>query len=162
MPQLRKADWNKIHIQYVHGGVRIAELAQEFGVKEDTIYKRMQRDGWSNERSIAEQQALLEAKKERAAKRVQELSEFNEADLKISRAVRALVAKNLTDPKLKLGDLRTLAQTAEAAQRIGRLALNASTDNVGLGGTGGEGPVTVTNVSRDEYLAARKEIIEDY
>lgn len=157
-------DWVKIKFEFVHSHVQVAELSRQHGVKEDTIWKRCTREGWNELRVVAEQKAYADAAGIAAKDRVKDLTNFNQADLSISRALRNRVAKRLADENktLTTNELRLLASTAEVAQRMGRLALGASTDNVGVGGPGGDGPVEVANVSRAEYLKARAEVLQDF
>lgn len=157
-------DWAKIKLEFVHTGARVVDLATKYGIKEDTIWKRVSRDGWSDMRVDAEQKAYADAEGELSKRRVKDLAKFNEDDLKIARAIRGRVANRLNNVETVItpSELRSLAATAEAAQRMGRLALGASTDNVGLAGPGGEGPVATTNVSKDDYLKARKEVLEEF
>lgn len=163
------ADWTAVKFQYVHTKTSVAELAREHGLKEDTLWKRITRGGWTDMRVEAEQKAFADAAAAASKARVQDLAGFNADDLKIARALRSRVAKRLggkdakgEDVNMTAGELRMLAATAEAAQRMGRLALGASTDNVGVGGIGGEGPVEVANVSKEEYLKAREDVLQEY
>jgi uncharacterized protein YjcR len=164
MGRALNVDWTKIKFDYVHGGVSQADLAERYGIKLATITKRIERERWSDMRVEAEQRAFADAAAEASKRRVKELASFNEDDLKIARAIRARVANRLKDTEkaMTVGELRMLSATAESAQRMGRLALNASTDNVGMGGPGGEGPVAVTNVSKEDYLKARQEVVEEF
>lgn len=164
MPKLSRADWQKIQFDYVHRGVRVVDLADLYSIKLDTIYQRVKREGWADKRVEAEQKAYAEAAADASKKRVKELAAFNEGDIKISHAIRSRIATRLAnvDGPMTMSELRVIASTAEVAQRMGRLALGASTDNVGHAGPGGEGPVAVTNVSKEDYIAARNEILEEF
>lgn len=157
-------DWAKIKLEFVHTNARVADLAAKYSLKEDTIWKKVTRDGWTDMRADAEQKAFANAAGELAKQRVKDLAKFNEDDLKIARAIRGRIATRFNNAEAAItpSELRSLAATAEAAQRMGRLALGASTDNVGLAGPGGEGPVATTNVSKEDYLKARKEVLEEY
>jgi hypothetical protein len=170
IPKRTAINWTQIKLAYVHNGARVADLAVDYGVKEETIAKRVVREGWSEERANAEQQAYADAAGAMAKQRAKDLVKFNDDDLKIARALRGRVAKRLgeldqmtQEPKaIPPNELRQLASVAEAAQKMGRLALGASTDNLGVGGPGGEGPVPVTNISKEDYLLARKEALEEF
>lgn len=163
-------DWTDIKLAYVHSGARVADLAVEHGVKEDTIWKRVTREGWNEQRANAEQQAYADAAGAMAKQRAKDLIKFNDDDLRIARALRGRVAKRLGEvdqatqqpTAIPPNELRQLAGVAEAAQKMGRLALGASTDNLGVGGPGGDGPVPVTNISKEDYLLARKEALEEF
>lgn len=162
-------DWDVLRLQFVYQNATLANLAKAHGLKVDTVNKRAQREGWHDERAQADQTAYADAAAKAAKDRVKELTAFNNADLNIARGLRSRVEKRLTEkdeggnPKvIQPAELRQLAMVAETAQRIGRLALGASTDNLGVGGAGGEGPVAVANVSREDYLEARKGILEEF
>ena len=164
-----RPDWNAIKFQYIHNNIAVAELAREHGVKENTLWQRITRGGWAELKVGAEQKAFADAAANFSKERVKELTTFNKDDLRIARALRIRVGNRLGQKEangeasaLSAGELRMLAATAEAAQRMGRLALGASTDNVGHGGTGGEGPVEVVNVSKEEYIKARAEILQEF
>lgn len=160
-------DWPVLKIAFVHQKASLADLALQYGLKLATVRKRCEREGWTQERIAAEQVAVAAAASTAATQRVTDLLKFNSDDLKIARAIRAKVAARLGtrkegEPDISLADLRIIAATAEAAQRMGRLALGASTDNVGHAGPGGEGPVTTATVSEESYLEARKQALTDF
>ena len=67
--------------------------------------------------------------------------------------------ETLTDAELR--DLRALAGTAEVAQRMGRLALGANTENVGHAGIAGH-PIEVTSIPVEVYLEARAKVVDAY
>ena len=164
-----KTDWTAIKFQFIQSNVSVADLSRQFGIKEDTIWKRVTRGHWAELRVEAEQKAYADAAASHSKDRVRDLTQFNQDDLTIARTLRNRVAKRLRTKNeagdelpLTAGELRMLAATAEAAQRMGRLALGASTDNVGHAGTGGEGPVAIVNVSKEEYLKAREEVLQEY
>lgn len=61
-----------------------------------------------------------------------ELSTYNQQDLFCAKALRATAARQLQSTsvhRLICSDIRALAAAVESAQRIGRLALGASTSN---------------------------------
>ena len=153
-------DWTTIRLRFVHQNATLADLAEQHGLKLDTISKRAQRDGWYDERAKAEQEAYAAAAAKAAKDRAKDLADFNRDDLKIAKAVRARVAQKLANATAKMtaSELRQLAGAAETAQRVGRLALGASTDNFGHGGAGGEGPVKIemeqVNADADAFTRA--------
>jgi hypothetical protein len=151
-----KIDWQTIDREYIQGSETIGQIAVRHGLLENTVKRHSNRHKWSVKR--LEFQARAEAKAQTLAikDRAKQLSSFNDDDLKVARALRARVARRLSvqDKELNSGELRQLAASAEAAQRIGRLALGASTDNFGHGGPGGEGPVQFKDMAgySDEQL----------
>lgn len=60
----------------------------------------------------------------------QELAEYNSADLSVAKELRSRVLERLqNNNKLSVSDIRQLAATVEAAQRIARCALGATPNN---------------------------------
>lgn len=169
MPQdeaSKKIDYAALKIEFVHSSASLADMAQRHGIKLPTLRKYAERHGWNSEKVAAEQVAVAAANAQAARERVSELTAFNADDLKIAKAIRSQVAKKIMaagDKIIAMNELRILASAAEAAQRIGRLALGASTDNVGHAGEGGTGPIKTQEVpSIEEYLAAREQVLKDY
>ena len=95
-----------------------------------------------------------EALQKNAEKRINDLTTFNQEDIKISKALRAQVGRHLIklqqeNAYVPVNDLRTLASAAEAAQRIGRLALGAATESSEITGADG-GPISFSAMSYEE------------
>lgn len=158
------ADWPRIKLAFVTSNKSVPELAWEFGVNPQTLKKQVERNSWNVERIKFEQESIAKAAEEAAERRVSELLQFNSDDLKVAKAIRARVARRLgaVDVTIGAAELRMLASAAEAAQRMGRLALGASTDNFGHAGQDGQGPVAVTDVPIGDYLKAREKALGDF
>ena len=159
------SDWEKIKFEYTHSVISVGALAKKHGVLENTLFKRLTREGWQELRIKSEQEMFSRAAATVARERVVELSSFNADDLKVARGIRAKVAALLStapDKTLTATELRQLAGAAEVAQRMGRLALGASTDNLGVSGQNGEGPINIAHVSKDEYIKAREEVLQEF
>lgn len=168
-------NWLEIKSRFIHSSFSTGELAKEFDLNPATVTKRCTREGWMVARIAEQQRVAAIISEEASTKRSRVLTQFNEDDLKMSRALRARCAKllNKSDTTTANSDgvkadeltpsaLRQIAATAEIAQRMGRLALGASTDNHGLAGQGGEGPVGVATVTVEAYAEARKEMLKDF
>jgi hypothetical protein len=160
-----KPDWTQIRIAYVHGTGTLEQLAVESRVTLSAIKQRSSRENWSKLRQDAAAAVSKAASTFLEAERTKELSSFNTQDLRIAKALRARVAKAINDATsdannvLPAKDLRSLASAAEAAQRIGRLALGATTENSGLSAPDG-GPILATNIPLDEYEAALRRVLQ--
>lgn len=103
-------------------------------MSEPGLEKRAGREKWSEARRKMSEQVLEVADSAIAEVRGTELAEFNAADLRTAKALRAQIdahlnAAAMADSKLDAMTLRTLSAASEATQRIGRLALGASTEN---------------------------------
>lgn len=127
-------NWDAIRTEYVAGKASIKTLAERHGVSESGLEKRAERGKWSEARRNLSESVISGADARIADVRVNELAEFNASDLKIAKALRAQIAIHIRaaqDRKTPMdaGQIRTLTAASEAAQRIGRLALGASTEN---------------------------------
>lgn len=157
------ADWAAIKLEYVAGGVTVAALAAKHGVKPGTLRKQVERGRWGVERIRFAQEAVAEATDAAKRERVEALSEFNRDNLGLARAIREQVETRLAEGvgEISASELRQLASAAEVAHRMGRLALGASTGNIGHAGGNGEGPVEF-DVPVDDYLEARLRALEAF
>jgi len=140
-------DWEAVRLAYVNSSMSLTEVAEKMGASSAAVRKRAEREGWAEQRRELSQEVAEKAQAAITEKRAKELEEFNETDLRVARALRAQVARVIqasqrkgdgkkgedeTDAApilLSAQDLRALAGTAEVAQRMGRLALGANTDN---------------------------------
>jgi hypothetical protein len=127
------ADWAAIRVEYVSGAETFGKIAKRHGVKEATVRQRANREGWQDQRAAASRAVTQKAEAILGDARVDEMTKFNEDDLRMARALRAKAAGMLAKGALSPADLRSLASTVETAQKVGRLALGAITDNVVVG-----------------------------
>lgn len=161
------ADWTAIKLAYVNGGMSMRQLAERFDVKAAGLMKRAAREGWEAERQQNSAKVSNAAQLLINEERPSELAAFNQGDLQISKALRSMVAKQITSAqqengaRLTAAELRALASAAEAAQRMGRLALGANTENVGHAGIAGQ-PIEVTSIPVEAYLQARAKVVDAY
>jgi GAF domain-containing protein len=127
-------DWTPVRLAYVNGQESYAALAARLGLSESAVEKRGEREGWKEERRKQAEAIGATAQEHLSKQRAAELSKFNEDDLKVAKALRAQVAAAIATAQrasraIAAKDLRSLASALESAQRVGRLALGASTDN---------------------------------
>ena len=161
------ADWTAIRLAYVNGGLSMRQLAERFGVKAAGLMKRAAKEGWEAERQQNSAKVSTAAQLLINEERPSELAAFNQGDLQISKALRSMVAKQISSAqqekgaRLSAAELRALASAAEAAQRMGRLALGANTENVGHAGIAGQ-PIEVASVPVEAYLQARAKVVDGY
>lgn len=160
-------DWAAIKLDYMHSALEPMALAKKYDVPPATMRQRVKRGGWAAERHSHVTQVTAQAHGILTAEKVSELTQWNADDLRIARALRAQIAASIKvaqDRKapLSASELRALAGAAEQAQKMGRLALGVSTENLGLGGTGGQGPIQTAAVPMDAYIAARKQALADF
>ena len=90
--------------------------------------KRAANEGWEAERQQKSAEVSRVAQDLMTEDRTAVLAKFNEDDLRMARAIRAKAAtmmKSIESPS----ELRAIASAADVAQKIGRLALGAETEN---------------------------------
>lgn len=155
-----------IRAEFIAGRMTLRDLAEKHGVSYEALRKVASREGWMDERHSVTQKITSEAVAAAIQTRVSELSQFNADDLRMAKALRGMAAKIINESqqggkKLTIGELVQIARLVGDAQKIGRLALGASTDNHELTGAG-QGPIQVSDVPLDEYKAALKKALEEY
>jgi len=159
-------DWTPIRLAYIHSGKSLAQVASEFGVTPDAAEKRSEREGWAALRREAAEAVSAAAMARMEAERVSELVAWNAADLAAAKALRAKVLQCLEhepgedEEPLGPGQVRALVAAAEGVQRIGRLALGATTENTGLSNPEG-GPIEGANVPAAEYEDALRRVMAE-
>ena len=157
-------DWEIIRLEYIHSSKTLAQVSREFGVSERAAQKRSERHGWAAQRRAAAEKVAQAAAAEIERRRLKSLVDWNEKDLQLAAGLRGRVASAVAaslkspDGQLSPASIRQLAGAAESIQRIGRLALGATTDNQGVSAPDG-GPVQTTEVTLDEYEAAMRRFI---
>ena len=159
--------YNDIRAEFIAGKMTLRDLAEKHGVAYDTLRKAAARGEWMDERHKVSQKVTSDAVTASIQTRVSELSQFNADDLRMAKALRGMAAQLINQSQqpngkeLTIGELGQIARLASDAQKIGRLALGASTDNHELTGAG-QGPIQVSDVPLDEYKAALKKALEEY
>lgn len=121
-------DWQIIKLEYINSPLNLKEIAEKHDLKDATVRQRAHREDWEAERHALSQTVTQAAQEQLTDDRTNQLAKFNEDDLRMARAIRAKAAsmiKELDNPSA----LRAVAGAADLAQRIGRLALGAETEN---------------------------------
>lgn len=159
-------DWTPIRLAYIHSGKSLAQVAADFRVTADAAEQRSAREGWAELRRQASEAVSTAAAARMEAERVSELVAWNAADLAAAKALRARVLHCL-DAQPEEGDepigpnqVRALVAAAEGVQRIGRLALGATTENTGLSNPEG-GPIEGANVPVGDYEEALRRVMSE-
>lgn len=160
-------DWNAVRLAYIHSAKSLAVIAKEFGLTADACEKRAEREEWTRLRREASESVSAAASAKIEAERAQALAEWNDADLTVAKSLRGQVAKAIRfaqaegQPALTPVQIRALVNAAEGVQRIGRLALGATTENTGLSSPDG-GPIEGANVPVEEYEHAMRRVLSDF
>lgn len=145
-------DWLAIKLAYIHSAKTLSQIALEHGVSESAAEKRSEREKWAEARRELSESVSRTATERINAERLTELANWNDADLRVAKAMRGQIiaaintAANMAKP-LKPAEIRSLASAAEAVQKMGRLALGATTTNTGLSGPDGA-PLEFTKIER--------------
>jgi len=153
-------DWKALRVEYVNGAMTFKELAEKHGIKDATVRQRAHREDWEQERHALSQAVTQAAQTRLSESRSSQLARFNEDDLRVARAIRAKAAAMLATAQ-QPADLRALASAMDTAQKIGRLALGATTGNTGHSDPDG-GPIPITTVPVNDYLKARAEVLQEF
>jgi transposase-like protein len=160
-------DWLAVKQQYIHGTMSLVELAREHDLNDSTMRSRAMREQWQEQRDEIQRVATEQATAQAVKQRTHDLLQLNKDDLTVARALKAQITKHLalsqqTGNPLAPRDLRALASAAEAVQRVGRLAVGASTDNRELSGPN-QTPIPVTNVVDVEaYKDALRRALDEF
>jgi len=170
-PVVRKGngtDWAAAELEFVNGSTSLADHATAYNVTPDAMRQRAARGKWMSKRQALSREVTARAQAELTAAKVNELAEFNAADVRMSRALRGVAAKMLADSmrpdgkKLTAAEARTIASLAESAQKIGRIALDAATENIGHGGTPGAPPITTGSAPPEAVAKAMNEYLHPF
>lgn len=143
----RPADfYERLKVEYVTGTMSAAELARAHKLNPRTLEKHVTRGRWVEERRKVAYEATRRATEAAVETVASELKAWNDDDLRLAKAIRGQVARAISDlmkpgpdglqKPVPVDTLRSLAGTAETVQRIGRLALGATTANQGDGNGG--------------------------
>lgn len=123
-----QTDWPALKLEYVNSTLSLRELAERHGIKSAGVMARAVKEGWDLARKQNQAEVSAAAQEQLTANRIDELAAFNEADLKMARAIRAKAAQMMQQGvNLSPTELRSVAASADTAQKIGRLALGAET-----------------------------------
>lgn len=133
-------------------GMSLKEVADKYGIGLSGVESAATNGNWHHERRTMQLKAVEAVSKRQLAQRIKELTDWNNADLALAKAIRSQVAdllttaqrekkkaeadvtvtKRLTRSKSGLApgqisakDLAILASIVETTQRIGRTALGA-------------------------------------
>jgi hypothetical protein len=129
-------DWVAAMQEYVSTDASLRDISVKFGCHRKAVERRSALDGWSAARGRFRDSVGRRAQAMQAETRASKLKAWNDADFTLAKAIRSRVASalnKLAQPgvAVDLTELRSLASVAESTQRIGRLALGATTDNQG-------------------------------
>ena len=116
-------------------------LIQKYKVAKTTLYRHSQKEGWKDQRESFQEEYLIKLDKERTNTLVGESKKFDNTSINLAKLLLATVAQQLRrnqDAEVAGGktinpsQLNALSNAALSAQRLAKLALGESTQNVKL------------------------------
>lgn len=121
-------DWTSIKLEYVHGTETMRELAERKGIKAAGLMRRAAQEGWEAERKQKSAEVSKTVSGLIIAERVDELAEYNAADLSAAKRIRekALMMLDSTDSP---NEVKALSGAIDTASKVARLALGVPTEN---------------------------------
>jgi hypothetical protein len=153
-------DWGAAMLEYVTTDVSLRDVAARLGCNVHAVERRSALDGWSAARDKFRAQVGHRAQELQVETRAQKLRDWNDNDLKIAKAIRGQTTRafNLAAQAgtADINTLRSIAAVIESTQRIGRLALGATTDNQGMIGDPTEDGVAAPKLT-DFYASVKFE-----
>ncbi len=158
----KRRDYTPIRAEYISGTMSLADLASRHDVSVRSLEYRCAKEGWAAAREKFAQEVTARAEELVLQRNAQELAKFNDDDLRVAKSLRAKAARMLGG-ELTPVELRAVAASFDVAQRIGRLALGASTDNQTVYGRDG-GPIQqeAAVVTPQELAEACRSVINKY
>lgn len=137
--------WAAAKAHYITTNATYEDVSSMYGIGLEAVGKRGTREGWRQLRQNHVDAMAARAAENQAERTANELVRFNDGDLIVAKAIRKKAADMLRLADTP-GKLRALALAMESAQKIGRLALGATTNNTGHSDPAG-GPVQVASAS---------------
>jgi hypothetical protein len=153
-------DWGATMLEYVTTDVSLRDVAAKLGCNVHAVERRSALDGWSAARDKFRAQVGHRAQALQVETRAHKLKAWNDSDLQIAKAIRGQTTRafNLAAQAgtADINTLRSIAAVIESTQRIGRLALGATTDNQGMIGDPTEDGVAAPKLT-DFYASVKFE-----
>jgi len=134
-------DWEKIRAEFMSDKkVALVDLAKKYRCAEQTVKVRSQRERWFATRDQLFKDATARAEARLVDDHASRLQDWNDKDHSAAKTARGLLLKKLNrlikisneEDAESTTEITKVLQGLESAQRIGRLALGASTSNEGL------------------------------
>tara|TARA_R100000781_G_scaffold114556_1_gene85665 strand:+ start:91 stop:654 length:564 start_codon:yes stop_codon:yes gene_type:complete len=158
---------NQIRENFIYGiendGVRefptLDALIKKHKVAKSTLYRLAQSENWKFQREQHQVKFEKEIEKKRLERRVEESINFDNSSINLAKGIYSTIAKMLSENtnrinQGKLGmpsnQLRSLVSAAATAQRIAKLALGESTENINA------------NVKDDDAFREAMDILDEY
>jgi hypothetical protein len=128
-------DWVSVMQGYITTDVSLRDIAAKLGCNIHAVERRSALDGWSAARDKFRAQVGHRAQALQVETRAHKLKDWNDNDLKLAKAIRGQATREFNraaqSGTVDINTLRNVASVIESTQRIGRLALGATTDNQG-------------------------------
>jgi uncharacterized protein YjcR len=137
----RQIDWAVIKTEYVTSLCTYHQLAEKYGVSTHAVEQRGHRGQWRQERQFLSDSIQAEAEEIERKSRLKQLLEMNKRDISLAESMKSIVSVTLTASVKKDKDgkiigtnltpqnIASLSNAVASAQRVARLAIDASTEN---------------------------------
>lgn len=129
-------NWEAARFGYISNHtMTLAEVAEKYHAAPATVWRRSGQEGWKEQRKAASEKLIEKVRERTTLSQSEELAHCNEDDLRIAALFKARVEARV-EARLKQATdipdhaMRSLEAVAEGAQRIARLALGVSTENL--------------------------------
>lgn len=114
----------------------IDQLAEEFDVAKSTLYRHSQEESWKRKQAEFQEQYRLELDEQRRKTLLEKSKKFDENTLNISQALLGQIGKTIhqagKERPMAPNIIRALASATLEVQKISKLALGESTENMSL------------------------------
>lgn len=140
----KQIDWLPIEAAFMADhNLKLDDVAKRFGIALITIRKKSAAEKWNVRREEIVAKSTLRLQDKIVDQRVKEVDDFNSDDIKLAKAIRAEVARELTklkqSNKLDGDKLMKLASAHEKAQKVARTAMGLITNTQRNEHTGKDG-----------------------
>ena len=134
-------------------------LIKKHKVAKSSLYRLAQTEKWKFQREDHQRSFEQEIEKQRVQRRVEESIGFDNSSINLAKGIYSTVAKMLTENTNRLNrgqlgmpaaQLRSLVSAASIAQKIAKLALGESTENINA------------NIKDDTAFRDAMEILDEY
>lgn len=152
MSRKPKADWEEMRLAFIEGA-SYQDIADRTGLSINTVYSAGAREDWMGARREFQEKSRKTAEAVRIAERAEQLLNFDDDVLKMTRIILnrcAVLIKNKKE-QITAYDLNSVMNTIRNAQHVGRLSLGGTTSNQGMSAPSG-GPVQFSKVDNLDDL----------
>lgn len=133
----------------------IEEIAETYGVSKNTLYKIAQKENWKHEQEAFHEKFIADLDNKRRKEFVQESINFDKKSLQVAKDIMGHIGKIIethekSHEQIKPHNLVALSSAANNAQKVAKLCLGESTENMNVN----------TNVNESEIFREAVELLD--